>query len=210
MNTTIEVGPGKAHTVYIRDGIREVVEWDLDGQSVPAVHTLRATLVRHPVDYYRHASYSPEVMAARSENIARLGWNQESFNLPKPPEIVGTYNLLSLAVASTYQEINHGVTSVEWMHPAGMRIKSNAPWHPSFSIYLNIPAYEFYHLLFAAAWARYSHLQFSVEPIDVSTAPKLARWLTRFEAMKKRQYREHGFDWNPKRGPITAEQGGRS
>lgn len=196
-------GCGKANSVVVReDGTRDVIRWSLDGHHVPAVHRVRATLVRYPVDYYVHANYGPEVMAARSENIARLEWSSQSFNLPCPPEIVGHFNLMSQAVRVVHRELRGSPTKVCLGYPTTVRLRSCDDWNDQFCIYLNLFGYEFYHLLFVAGSEHGPSSQFVAEPADVSTCPKLLTWLRPFESAKKKLYRDNGFDWNPKRGPI--------
>jgi hypothetical protein len=81
-------------------------------------------------------------------------------------------------------------------------MRSVDAWRDSFRIYLNLHGYEFYHLLFVVGSESGPGFQFDVEPADVSTCPKLLAWLRPFETAKKKLYRDHGFDWNPRRGPI--------
>ena len=196
-------GCGQADSVIVReDGTRDVINWRLRNHTVPAVHRVRATVVRFPVQYYVHAHYGPEVMAVRSENIARLGWSSQSFDLPLAPEVVGHFNLLSQAVAVIHEELRGGTTEVRLEYPTMLRLRSVDAWRDRFRIYLNIPAYEFYHLLFVAGSEPGPASQFVVEPIDAGTCPKLLAWLRPFETAKKRLYRDNGFDWNPRRGPI--------
>jgi hypothetical protein len=209
VSTIIQVGPGKAHTVITgADGSREVVSWNLKGHSVPAIRQVRSTLVRFPVAYYQHANYGPEVMAARSENIARLGWSSESFDLPLPPESVGHFNLLSKAIKAAHRDLSTSPTTVSVGFPTTLKLSAADAWRPRFVVYLNLAAYEFYHLLFAAC-GRYSHLQFNVPGIAVGTCPKLIAWLAKFERDKAQQYRENGFDWNPNCGMDRPDGEGR-
>lgn len=197
-------GCGKAKSVMIRpDGSRDVIDWDLNGHNIPAVHRVRATLVRYPIMHYVHADYGPEVMAARSDSIAKLGWRSRSFDLPLPPETVGHFNLLREAVSVAYAELQGHPTKVEFNYPATIFVESWFGWMDRFVIHLNLPACEFYHMLLAVAGAAghpSSHL--TLEPADIKTCPKLLKWLRPFEAAKKRLYRDNGFDWNPRRGPI--------
>lgn len=197
-------GDGKANCVVVRgDGTRDVVNWKCGDVNVPAVHRVRATLVRYPSQYYVRANYGPEVMAARSESIARLGWKSRSFDLPLPPETVGHFNLLRGAIEGAHKELKGTPTRVRFRYPATVEIVGDQPWQPGFVVYLNLPAIEFYHLLFAVSDASphpSSHL--TIGPADVSTVPKLLAWLRPFETAKKKLYRGNGFDWNPRRGAI--------
>lgn len=196
-------GCGKADSVLVReDGTRDVVNWRLGDHRVPAVHRVRATVVRFPVMYHVHADYGPEVMAARSEPIARLGWSSTSFDLPLAPEVVGHFNLLSRAAAVIHEEYRGTPTKVGLCYPTTIRLASLEPGRDSFCIYLNLAAYEFYHLLFVVGSEHGPSSQFVAEPADVGTCPKLLAWLRPFEAAKKRFYRENGFDWGPRRGPV--------
>lgn len=197
-------GLGKVKSAVIRDdGTRDVIHWRLGDHNVPAVHRVRATLVRYPVMHYVHACYGTEVMAARSESIAKLGWSSRSFDLPLPPETVGHFNLLREAVSTAYRELRGSRTEVCFRYPATIRIRGCDPWQDAFAVYLNLPACEFYHMLFAvvgAAGHPSSHVE--VQPADLGTLPKLLAWLRPLEAKKKRLYRDSGFDWNPRRGPV--------
>jgi hypothetical protein len=196
-------GCGRANTVVVRqDGTRDVINWRLGDHNVPAVHRVRATVVRYPVRYYSHADYGPEVMAVRSESTARLGWSSQSFNLPLVPEIVGHFNLLSQAVKAAHKELCGSPTRVCLRYPTTVTVKSPVEWLPAFRIYLNLFAYEFYHLLFVVGSEHGPSSQFVVAPADVGTCPKILSWLRPFEAAKKKLYRDNGFDWNPRRGPI--------
>lgn len=196
-------GCGKANSIIVREGgSRDVIDWRLDNHSVPAVHRVRATAVRFPVQHYVHADYGPEVMAIRSESVAKLGWSSESFNLPLAPEIVGHFNLLSQAVAVVHKEIGAIPTKVRLGYPTVIGLMSLDDGRDKFQIYLNIPAYEFYHLLFVVGRESGPSSQFVAEPADVSTCPKLLAWLRPFETEKRKFYRDNGFDWNVRRGPI--------
>lgn len=196
-------GCGKANSVIVRDdGSHDVIRWRLGNHNVPAVHRVRATVVRHPISYYVHADYGPEVMAIRSENTARLGWSSQSFNLPEVPEIVGHFNLLSQAVAHIHKELNGARADVKIGYPTTIAIRSVCEWQSNFRIYLNLHAYEFYHLLFVVGSEHGPSFQFVADRVDVSTCPKLLGWLRPFETAKKKLYRENGFDWNPRRGLI--------
>lgn len=196
-------GWGKANSEVVReDGSRDVISWRLGNHAVPAVHRVRATLVRHPIDHYVHARYGPEVMAARSENIASLGWSSQSFDLPYPPEVVGHFNLLGQAVRVAGRELRGAPTKVELGYPTTISLRSVIDYWDRFSIYLNLPGYEFYHLLFVVGSKYGPSSQFDAEPADVGTCPKLLAWLRPFEAAKKHLYRDNGFDWNPRRGPV--------
>lgn len=200
-------GNGKANCVVIgEDGTREVMDWQLGNHHVPAVHRVRATLVRFPVNYYVHADYGPEVMAARSKPIAELGWSSRSFDLPLPPETVGHFNLLTHAVSAAHRELDRAQTLIRVGYPSVIVINSPDASLSGFNIYLNLAACEFYHMLWVIAGASgHPPSQIICEPADVSTCPKLMRWLTRFEAAKRKLYRKNGFDWNPTRGPINDE-----
>jgi hypothetical protein len=206
MNSYLQCGGcGKAHSVIVdTDGSREVIDWQLGDHKVPAVHRVRAKLVRFPVAYYQHAHYGPEVMAIRSENTARLGWSTQSFNMPLVPEVVGHFNLLTHAVACAYKVLRGEPTKVDLGYPTTITLENIRAGHDYFRIYLNLAAYEFYHLLFVVGQEHLSS-QFVVEPVDVRTCPKLLDWLRPFETAKKKLYCENGFDWNPKRGPISPE-----
>lgn len=204
MSTIICGGRGKANCVVVRDdGTEDVVNWRLASHEVPAVHRVRATLVRYPVMYYVHADYGPEVMAARSESIARLGWNSRSFDLPLPPETVGHFNLLRGAVSVAHAELRGSPTEVKFQYPATIKMRAGDRWRDAFAIYLNLPACEFYHMLLAVAGvAGHPSSHLTIEPVDLGTIPKLLAWLRPFEAAKKTLYCDNGFDWNPRRGPI--------
>jgi hypothetical protein len=204
MSTIICGGCGKASCIVVReDGTEDVVDWQLGSHKVPAVHRVRVTLIRHPVMHYVHADYGPEVMAVRSESIARLGWNSRSFDLPLPPETVGHFNLLREAVSVAYKELQGSPTEVGFRYPATIKIRSVERWKDAFALYLNLSACEFYHMLFTVAGAAgHPSSHFTFEPADVGTAPKLVSWLRPFETAKKKLYRDNGFDWNPRRGPI--------
>ena len=183
------------------DGTRDVIHWRLGEIHVPAVHRVRATLVRFPVGYYQHADYGPEVMATRPADIARLGWNEQSFHLPYPPEIVGHFNFASEAVSVAYETLNEGRrTRVELGYSASfdMRGHEGYDW---FRVYLNLAGAEFYHLLFEVGNGRPSIIC-DAPAADVDTCPKLLSWLRPFETAKRKLYRDNGFDWNPRRGPI--------
>lgn len=183
------------------DGTRDVISWRFGEIHLPAVHRVRATLIRFPVGYYQHADYGPEVMAARPADIARLGWCQHSFHLPYPPETIGHFNLASEAVATAYETLSEGRrTKVSIGHPASfdMRGHEGYDW---FRVYLNVSGLEFYHLLFEAGKGRPSIIC-DAPGADVGTVPKLLAWLRPFETAKRKLYKSHGFDWNPRRGPI--------
>ena len=196
-------GCGKAASIIRRpNGSTDVIDWDLNGHNVPAVHRVRATLVRYPVQYHVHADYGPEVMAIRREMTASLGWRSQSFNLPEVPEVVGHFNLLSQSVALAYKELRGHPTEVRLEYPTIIKIRSAHDWLDRFRVYLNLPAYEFYHLLIVLGSEHGPSFQFVADPADVSTVPKLLNWLRPFEAAKKQLYTDNGFDWNPRRGPI--------
>jgi hypothetical protein len=199
---------GSKERIVLRhgDGSSEVLAWDLNGQTVPALSQVEVTLVRYSIAYYQHAHCSPEVMESRSENIARLGWSSESFDLPLPPETAGSFNLLSGAIRAAHRELTPSRTYAETGYPSMLKLSSDGRADPRFVVYLNLAAYEFYHLLFAAS-GRYSHLQFKVAPIDVDTCPKLLAWLRRFEQDKAEQYRVNGFEWRPRRKPKEVNNG---
>lgn len=198
----------KANSVVVReDGTRDVIYWRLGDHNVPAVHGVRATLVRYPVHYYVHAYYGPEVMAARSARIVQLGWSSHSFDLPLPPEIVGHYNLLRQGVSIVRDELRGSPTRVRFLYPATIEITSADEWCDRFTIYMNLMACEFYHMLWVVAGTSgHPPSQLTCDPADVSTCPKLLAWLRRFEASKKKLYRENGFDWDPRRGPIGSAE----
>lgn len=204
MNGHIQCGGcGKANSVVVReDGFRDVIYWRLGNHNVPAVHRVRATVVRFPVMHYVHADYGPEVMAIRSESIARLGWSSQSFDLPLAPEVVGHFNLLSQAVAVIHKEFRGMSTKVCLRYPTVIASCSLSAGHDEFRIYLNLHAYEFYHLLFVVGSEHGPSSQFVAAPADVGTCPKLLAWLRPFETAKKKLYRDNGFDWKPRRGPI--------
>jgi hypothetical protein len=196
-------GCGKASSVIVReDGSRDVIDWRLGNHNVPAVHRVRATVVRYPVMRYVHAHYGPEVMAIRSESIARLGWSSLSFDLPLPPEIVGHFNLMSDAVAVIYKELQRSKTAVSVEYPTTISFRSLDANCVKFRIFLNLQGFEFYHLLFVVGSPSRPSSQFVASKAEVGTCPKLLGWLRPFETAKKKLYRENGFDWNPRRGPI--------
>jgi hypothetical protein len=95
-------------------------------------------------------------------------------------------------------------TRVSVGYPTTIQLRSEHDWDDYFCIHLNLFAYEFYHLLFVVGSEHRPASQFVAEPADVATCPKLLAWLRRFEASKKRLYRDNGFDWNPRRGPIES------
>jgi hypothetical protein len=204
MNGHVQCGGcGKANSVVVRaDGSRDVIHWRLGNHNVPAVHRVRATLVRFPWQHYVHANYGPEVMAVRSENIARLGWSSLSFNMPLIPEVVGHFNLLGQAAAVVHKEFRGGPTKARVEHPTTIRLWTPREGCDQFRVYLNLSGREFYDLLFVVGSEHGPSSQFDVAPANVGTVPKLLAWLRPFEASKKKLYRDHGFDWNPRRGPI--------
>jgi len=202
-------GCGKASSVIVReDGSRDVIHWRLGDHKVPPVHRVRATLVRFPVEEYVHADYGPEAMACRAESIARLGWSSHSLDLPLVPEVVGHFNLLSEAIATAQTELGRQSTAVQFKYPNTISVAPANSRGDRFRVYLNLPGYEFYHFMFivggGARASGHPESHFTADPVDLSTCPKLLKWLKPFETAKKKLYLTNGFDWNPRRGPIEA------
>ena len=63
-------------------------------------------------------------------------------------------------------------------------------------LFFNHAAYEFYHLLFLLGKKDDVVFENIPDP-KINTVPSLLKWARSFEAMKKRQYQNKGFTWEP-------------
>jgi len=174
-----------------------VMGWCLnDAQNVPAIEQSIITVVKCPVNYYQHFDYSPEVMALRSKTIVELGWDNTSFDLPRPPMVVGKYSLLSNAIKKVVSTLGRSDINAQRLYPSMIGFQPDEYRQDYCVLYFNHQAYEFYNLLFI--------LGNDVCPFEnvpnpkIKTLNQLLRWSKSFEFMRRKMYKSHGFSWEPK------------
>jgi len=83
-------------------GEKDVTYWRLGKgcQMVPAVEHSLITVVKFPVNYRQDFNYGPELLSLRGKRTIELGWDNTSFNLPRPPIVIDNVILLSRAIKS--------------------------------------------------------------------------------------------------------------
>lgn len=179
------------------DGTHTVETWSTDDDRIkyPDVSTLGITLVEFPVAYYQHFHYGPELMAARSECIQRLCWDNSSHDLYLPPVEKGKFSLLSQALRPVAVLLRGCKTLVTDCELSGIKVQSGGRWerNSSFGLYFNHATIEFYHVMFYRENS-IGHFD-GIGKIDIETLPKLVKWAKSFEAMKRRQYKSLGIPW---------------
>jgi len=174
-----------------------VMDWRLsDTQNVPAIEFSCISVVKFPVDYYRYFDYSPEVMALRSKHIVELGWSSTSFDLPRPPELIGEYSLLSAAIKKVALVLSCSRMDIRRCYPSVIEFSPNEYREDYCILYFNHQAYEFYNLLFILGRDR-SPFENVPNP-KINTLLQLLRWAKSFEFKRHKLYKEHGFSWEPK------------
>jgi hypothetical protein len=189
-------------------GDGQVVSWrwnEQGTQTVPAIETSSIAVIKFPVAYSQVLDYSPEAMELRCERIKQLGWSDQSFNLPCPPEMIGTYSLLTDALRAARKVLKNacgGGTNVERIYPSMVKLttgygSSRADYCV---LYFNRAAYEIYHLLFLLGEKDVVIFENIPDP-KIDTVPQLLKWARHFEVIKKRAYLGKGCTWNPERNP---------
>lgn len=177
------------------DGV--VMSWCLtDTQQVPAIEQSCITVIKYPVDYYQNFDYSPEVMALRSKSIVQLGWDNTSFDLPRPPYSVGEYSLLSGAITRVNSVLKYSRMVAERRYPSMITFRPDGVREDYCTLYFNHQAYDFYNLLFILG--RDACPFENVPNPKINTPNQLLRWAKSFEFMRRKLYKSHGFSWEPK------------
>jgi hypothetical protein len=211
MTETMHCGSGKAACVIHREGHAPVVtDWryEFNGRgdyvSVPAVDQLRLTVVHFGTWYYRRADFSPETLPLRDPNYAQRGFQSESYDFHKPPTTLGVFCLLGRALRAAsslivpYLHANESCLA-KIAYP-NMLVLTPATdyglgYVGSVRIWFNPQAFEFYHLLFLLNTEK--SCTFVPPRADIGTLAKLRKWTAKFESMKRNQFAEHGWEWNP-------------
>ena len=176
-----------------------IMSWQLsDTQEVPAIEQSCVTVVRYPVSYYKHFDYSTEVMALRSKKIVELGWNNTSFDLPRPPYSVGEFSLLSTAIKRVNSVLSRSRMVAERRYPSMITFRPDGNREDYCTLYFNHRAYDFYNLLFILG--KNACPFENVPNPKINTSNQLLRWAKFFEFMRRKLYKSHGFSWEPKGG----------
>lgn len=174
-----------------------IMSWQLsDTQQVPAIEQSCITVVKYPVDYYQHFDYSPEVMALRSKRIVELGWRGTSFDLPRPPYPIGEFSLLSDAIKRVTSALNCSRIAAERIYPSMFAFRPDGNREDYCVLYFNHRAYDFYNLLFILGKDACPFE--NVPNPKINTLNQLLRWAKFFEFMRRKLYKAHGFQWEPK------------
>ena len=174
-----------------------VMGWRLEnGLSVPAIEQSRISIIKFPVEYYQHFYYSPELMEARDPDIKRLGWSSHSFDLPKPPELIGECSLLSEALITVGKILNGRiVVRRNWPTNVTCEEVGNGKQSDYFVLYFNHYAHEFYDILYEIG--KEPSVVFKLPDQKLDTLPQLLKWSKSHEARRKRMYKCEGFTWQP-------------
>lgn len=180
---------------WIFDGV--IQTWRLtDTQQVPAIEQSCITVVKFPVDYYQHFDWGPEKMALREKEIVSLGWDNTSFDLPRPPCSVGEYSLLGNAIKRVASVLDNSRIFAERCYPSTIRFQPNRCREDYCVLYFNHRAYEFYDLLFILG--KDTCVFENVPNPKINTLNQLLRWAKSFEFRRRKMYKSHGFSWEPK------------
>lgn len=175
-----------------------VMGWRLnDAQQVPAIEQAVITVVKCPVNYYQYFHYSPEVMALRSKEIVKLGWSSISFDLPRPPMVIGEYSLLSDAIKKVVSTLGRSDIVTQRCYPSMISFQPDGYRQDYCVLYFDHQAYEFYNLLFILGKNTSCPFENVPNP-KINTLNQLLRWAKSFEFMRRKLYKSHGFSWEPK------------
>jgi len=183
-----------------------VMDWRLDdNQTVPAIEQSIITVFKFPVLYFQHFQYSPEAMALRDEDIKRLGWDNDSFDLPCPPIKIGEFSLLKSAMKAANDSLIHAGRVIERITPSMIKITSEYNERMDYCVlFFNHEAYEFYHLLFILGKDSVSFKNIPNPKID--TFSQLFKWVRTFEFKRQKLYKENNFTWKPKSELVKIEE----
>lgn len=180
---------------WIYDGV--IMSWRLtDTQQVPAIEQSCITVVRFPVNYYQHFAYSPELMALREKSIVELGWDNKSFDIPRPPYSVGEFSLLSDAIKRVVTVLGRSRIDAGRVYPSMITFRPDGNKQDYCTLYFNHQAYEFYNLLFILGEDACPFE--NVPNPKINTLNQMLRWAKSFEFMRRKLYKSHGFSWEPK------------
>ena len=168
---------------------------------VPAIREVRVAMVHQGMVWYRHPDFSPETIAMRRDHYARRGFTSESHSFQQPPVVGGYFNLLGHALDAARSLIPGESVDVRGEDPNVIHLRpqseSSRNHFGSICLYFNHSAFEFYHLLFKLNTKERDSVCFEAPDVDISTMAKLAAWAKTFDSMKRRQYTENGWAWDP-------------
>lgn len=184
-----------------------VMGWRLsDTQDVPAIEQCRITVTQYPVAYYQHFNWGPEKMALREKGIVKLGWDNSSFDLQRPPVSVGEYSLLSGAIKRVASVLACSGMVIRRCYPSTIEFLPDERRQDYCILYFDHQAYEFYDLLFILG--RDACPFENVPNPKLNTLKQLLNWAKSFEFKRRKMYKSEGFTWEPYSPPDAKQSKG--